>query len=141
MSFWELPPCPLLNMASQNLSILSSIVTKATLAQVSKTLRDMESQDIFSFSIRDDMVQTVLREIRKKYPEEILLNKIANFAPELLRTIVDVAKNTICKIFKPPFGSPPVSDVIPNEEPSSKGLPMSNVLYTEEPPFETESEF
>lgn len=87
------------------------------------------------------MVQTVLREIREKYPEEILLNKIANFEPELLRTIAAVAKNTICKIFKPPFESPPASDVIPNEEPPSKSLPMSNVLYTEEPPFETESGF
>ncbi|XP_026016131.1 uncharacterized protein LOC113017189 [Astatotilapia calliptera] len=135
--FWELPPHSLLNMASQRLSILSTSVTKATLDRVSKSLPTMENQDIFSRSIRGGMVQSILSEVREKYPEQILLNKIANFAPELLRTIADVAKKSICQIFQPTCESPVVPDVLPTKKPHSEGLPKSDVLPTKEPPFES----
>ncbi|KAL3973655.1 DNA polymerase epsilon subunit 1 [Sarotherodon galilaeus] len=102
--FWELPPRPLLNMASQSLSILSTSVTKATLDRVSKSLT-AETQAIFTRSIRDNMVDSILTEIRQKFPQEILSIKVANFAPVLLKTIAD---NT-------------------NGERSSDGLSMANV--------------
>lgn len=114
--FLELPPHPLLNRASQNLSIISFSVTKATLDHVNKTLTAVESQAIFSCSIRDDMVHSILTKIRDKYPQEILLTNSANFAPVLLISIADVEKNDISKIFKPPSETPPISDVLSNEE-------------------------
>ncbi|XP_063321146.1 uncharacterized protein LOC134619315 [Pelmatolapia mariae] len=120
--FWELPPRPLLNMASQSLSILSTSVTKATLDRVSKSLTVMETQAIFTRSIRDDMVDSILTEIRQKFPQEIL---VANFAPVLLKTIADVAMIRICEIFEPPSSLPDVKNT--NEERSSDGLSMANV--------------
>ncbi|XP_063316508.1 uncharacterized protein LOC134615778 [Pelmatolapia mariae] len=123
--FWELPPRPLLNMASQSLSILSTSVTKATLDRVSKSLTAMETQAIFTRSIRDNMVDSILTEIRQKFPQEILSIKIANFAPVLLKTIADVAMIRICEIFEPPSSLPDVKNT--NEERSSDGLSMANV--------------
>ncbi|XP_039866084.1 uncharacterized protein LOC120720463 [Simochromis diagramma] len=122
--FWELPPRPLLNMASQSLSILSTSVTKATLDRVSRSLTAMETQAVFTRSIRDDMVDSILTEIRQKFPEEILSIKVANFAPVLLKTIADVARIRICEIFEPP-SSPDVKST--NGERSSDGLSMANV--------------
>ncbi|XP_039866217.1 uncharacterized protein LOC120720558 [Simochromis diagramma] len=122
--FWELPPRPLLNMASQSLSILSTSVTKATLDRVSRSLTAMETQAVFTRSIRDDMVDSILTEIRQKFPEEILSIKVANFAPVLLKTIADVARIRICDIFEPP-SSPDVKST--NGERSSDGLSMANV--------------
>ncbi|KAL3976553.1 sarcosine oxidase / L-pipecolate oxidase [Sarotherodon galilaeus] len=123
--FWELPPRPLLNMASQSLSILSTSVTKATLDRVSKSLTAMETQAIFTRSIRDNMVDSILTEIRQKFPPEILSIKIANFAPVLLKTIADVAMIRICEMFEPPSSLPDVKNT--NEERSSDGLSMANV--------------
>lgn len=99
---WELPPRPVLNMASQSLSILSTNVTKATLDRVPKNLTVMEGQAIFTHSIWHDTVQSILTEIRQKYPQEIL----CNFAPVLFRMVADVAKIYISKIFKPPSSFP-----------------------------------
>ncbi|CAI5637487.1 unnamed protein product [Oreochromis niloticus] len=122
--FWELPPRPLLNMASQSLSILSTSVTKATLDRVAKSLT-AETQAIFTRSIRDNMVDSILTEIRQKFPPEILSIKIANFAPVLLKTIADVAMIRICEMFEPPSSLPDVKNT--NEERSSDGLSMANV--------------
>ncbi|XP_039865992.1 uncharacterized protein LOC120720387 [Simochromis diagramma] len=127
--FWELPPRPLLNMASQSLSILSTSVTKATLDRVSKSLTAMETQAVFTRSIRDDMVDSILTEIRQKFPEEILSIQVANFAPLLLKTIADVARIRICEIFEPP-SSPDVKST--NGERSSDGLSVANVPPAEE---------
>nr|XP_024657015.1 uncharacterized protein LOC112432788 [Maylandia zebra] len=135
--FWKLPSYPLLNMSSQKLSILSTSVTKATLDRVSKSLLTTENQAIFSRSIRDDMVQSILSEVREKYSEKILLSHIANFAPGLLRAISDVAKTSICQIFQPPCESPVVSDVLPTKEPHPEGLLKSDVLPTSQPPVES----
>ncbi|XP_039470289.1 uncharacterized protein LOC120440876 [Oreochromis aureus] len=123
--FWELPPRPLLNMASQTLSILSTSVTKATLDRVSNSLTAKETQAIFTRSIRDNMVDSILTEIRKKFPQEILSIKIANFAPVLLKTIADVAMIRISEMFEPPSTLPDVKNK--NEERSSDGLSMANV--------------
>ncbi|XP_026016423.1 uncharacterized protein LOC113017486 [Astatotilapia calliptera] len=127
--FWELPPRPLLNMASQSLSILSTSVTKATLDRVSKSLTAMETQAVFTRSIRDDLVDSILTEIRQKFPEEILSIQVANFAPLLLKTIADVARIRICEIFEPP-SSPDVKST--NGERSSDGLSVANVPPAEE---------
>lgn len=105
--FWEHPPYPLLNLASQSLSKLSTCVTKATLDQVSNTPRAMESKAIFSRSMRDDMVQTILAEIREKHPDDTVLNNTANHTT-LLTTIADVATNHICKILQPQIPNEPV---------------------------------
>ncbi|XP_005942044.1 uncharacterized protein LOC102294219 [Haplochromis burtoni] len=123
--FWELPPRPLLNMASQSLSILSTSVTKATLDRVSRSLTAMETQAIFTRSIRDDMVNSILTEIRQKFSQEILSIKVANFAPVLLKTIADVVMIQICEIFEPPSSLPDVKNT--NGERSSDGLLMANV--------------
>ncbi|CAI5677272.1 unnamed protein product [Oreochromis niloticus] len=122
--FWELPPRPLLNMASQSLSILSTSVTKATLDRVSKSLT-AETEAIFTRSIRDNMVDSILTEIRQKFPQEILSIKVANFAPVLLKTFADVAMIRISKIFEPPSSLPDVKNT--NGEHSSDGLSMANV--------------
>ncbi|KAL4004469.1 HRAS-like suppressor 3 [Sarotherodon galilaeus] len=123
--FWELPPRPLLNMASQTLSILSTSVTKATLDRVSKSLTAKETQAIFTRSIRDNMVDSILTEIRKKFPQEILSIKISNFAPVLLKTIADVAMIHISEMFEPLSTLPDVKNK--NEERSSDGLSTANV--------------
>ncbi|KAL4004482.1 thiosulfate:glutathione sulfurtransferase [Sarotherodon galilaeus] len=123
--FWELPPRPLLNMASQTLSILSTSVTKATLDRVSKSLTAKETQAIFTRSIRDNMVDSILTEIRKKFPQEILSIKISNFAPVLLKTIADVAMIHISEMFEPLSTLPDVKNK--NEERSSDGLATANV--------------
>lgn len=79
------------------------------------------------------MVQTILTEIRQKYPQEILFKNIANFAPVLLKMIADVAKIHISKIFELPSSLP---DVLPNEELPFERLTMSDSVPSEGPPFE-----
>lgn len=105
--FWEHPPYPLLNLASQSLSELSTCVTKATLDQLSNTPRAKESKAIFSRSMRDDMVQTILAEIREKHPDDTVLSNTANHTT-LLTTIAGVATNHICKILQPQIPNEPV---------------------------------
>lgn len=105
--FWEHPPYPLLNLASQSLSELSTCVTKATLDQLSNTPRAQESKAIFSRSVRDDMVQTILAEIREKHPDDTVLSNTANHTT-LLTTIAGVATNHICKILQPQIPNEPV---------------------------------
>ncbi|KAL4004409.1 transcription factor SOX1/3/14/21 (SOX group B) [Sarotherodon galilaeus] len=80
---------------------------------------------IFTCSIRDNMIDSILTEIRQKFPQEILCIKIANFAPVLLKTIADVAMIRISEIFEPPSTLPDVKNT--NEERSSDGLSMANV--------------
>lgn len=63
--FWVLPPRPLLNMPSEQLSKLSVRVAKATLDSVSNVLTTLDCQATFSRSIRDDMVLSILTEIRQ----------------------------------------------------------------------------
>lgn len=130
--FWELPLCPLLNMALQSWPHQGHSGSRL------QNCHSTESQFIFSRSIRDDMVQSILREIREEYPQEILLNNIANFAPVLLKMIADVAKNLVSNIFKPP-SSLPMFHVLPNEEPLSECLQMSDILPNEEPPSDSPS--
>ncbi|XP_030595660.1 proline-rich protein 36-like [Archocentrus centrarchus] len=138
--FWQLPPKPLLNMASKSLSVLCTSVTKATLDKVSKTVTTMESQAIFSSSIRDGLVQTILREIREQMPLDILLNSISNVAPKLLSTIAVVAQKHICTLFKEtPFQSLPTSGVLPSEEPTAEPPSWSEALPSEEPTAEPPS--
>ncbi|XP_030575347.1 uncharacterized protein LOC115772998 isoform X2 [Archocentrus centrarchus] len=103
--FWQLPPQPLLNMASQSLSVLCTSVTKATLDKVCKTLTAPEGHANFSRSIRDTMVHTILKEIREQHPPDILLNSISNFAPALLTSIAGVSKKHICELFQPQIPS------------------------------------
>ncbi|XP_023275107.1 uncharacterized protein LOC111664658 [Seriola lalandi dorsalis] len=99
--FWVLPPRALLNMPSQLLSKLSVGVAKATLDRVSSALTTMGHQANFSRSMRDDMVLSILTEIRQMYPHDILVNRIKNFAPVLLSKIADVAAEQICEMFRP----------------------------------------
>ncbi len=99
--FWVLPPHPLLNMPSQQLSKMSVGVTKAVLDRVSNAVTTVEHYAIFSRSIRDDMVLSILTKIRQTHPHDILVNRIKSFAPVLLSEIVDVAVERICGIFQP----------------------------------------
>ncbi|XP_071314238.1 mucin-16-like [Trachinotus anak] len=99
--FWVLPSRVLLNMPSQKLSRLSVGVTKATLDRVSSALTTVGHQATFSRSIRDDMVLSILTEIRQTHPLDILVNRIKNFAPVLLSEIADVATRQICELFQP----------------------------------------
>lgn len=92
----------------------------------------MGSQVSFSSSIRDDVVQTILTEIREQIPLDILLNSISNFAPKLLSTIAVVAKKHICTLFEEtPFQSLPTSKELPAEN-----FSLSEVHPSEEPPAE-----
>ncbi|XP_049897818.1 proteoglycan 4-like [Epinephelus moara] len=99
--FWVLPPLPLLNMPSQRLSKMSVGVTKAVLDQVSNALTTVEHQVIFSRSIRDEMVQSIMNKIRQTFSHDVLVNKIKRFAPVLLSEIVEVAVGQISGMFQP----------------------------------------
>ncbi|XP_026213057.1 uncharacterized protein LOC113160179 [Anabas testudineus] len=105
--FWVLPPRPLLNMPSLKLSKLSIGVTKAVLDGVSSGLPINNHQVTFSRSIRDDMVLSILTEIRQTHPHDILVNRIKSFAPVLLSEIAEVAVRQVCGMFQPQ--SPKVS--------------------------------
>ncbi|XP_026213425.1 uncharacterized protein LOC113160408 [Anabas testudineus] len=105
--FWVLPPRPLLNMPSLKLSKLSIGVTKAVLDGVSNGLPINNHQVTFSRSIRDDMVLSILTEIRQTHPHDILVNRIKSFAPVLLSEIAEVAVRQVCGMFQPQ--SPKVS--------------------------------
>lgn len=99
--FWVLPQHALLNMPSQLLSKMSVGVTQAVLDQVSSALTTVEHQTTFTRSIRDDMVLSILTEIRQSYPHDVLVNRIKSFAPVLLSNIIDVAVGHICESFSP----------------------------------------
>ncbi|KAG7214632.1 hypothetical protein INR49_010524 [Caranx melampygus] len=99
--FWALPPQALLNMPSQLLSKLSVGVAKATLDRLCNALTTVGCQANFTRSIRDDMVLSILTEIRQTWPHDILVSSIRNFSPVLLTEIADVAVRHICEMFEP----------------------------------------
>ncbi|KAL7394880.1 hypothetical protein ABVT39_006170 [Epinephelus coioides] len=99
--FWVLPPHPLLNMPSLRLSTMSVGVTKAVLDGVSNALTTVEHQIIFSRSIRDEMVQSIMNKIRQTFSHDVLVNKIKSFAPVLLSEIAEVAVGQISGMFQP----------------------------------------
>ncbi|XP_034545774.1 uncharacterized protein LOC117817275 isoform X2 [Notolabrus celidotus] len=98
--FWVLPLQPLLNMPSRQLSIMSVGVTKAVMDGVSSTLTTLRHQAIFSRSIRDEMIQSILAKIRVACPYDILVDRIEAFSPVLLNDIVEVAVGQICEMFQ-----------------------------------------
>ncbi|KAG7237055.1 hypothetical protein INR49_032861 [Caranx melampygus] len=83
------------------LSKLSVGVAKATLDHVFHALITEGSQANFTRSIRDDMVLSILTEIRQTWPHDILVNSIKNFDPVLLTEIADVTMRLICEMFEP----------------------------------------
>jgi len=80
----------------------------ATLDQVSSVFTAVQHQATFSRCIRDDVVLSILTEIRQMYPHDILVNSIKDFAPELLGKIVDVAFGKICGMFQAQSAKVPV---------------------------------
>lgn len=98
--FWELPPRPILERPSKMLSEVSVGVTKATMDRLSNALMSVENQATFSRCIRNAVIQSILTEVRQVYPEDILMDSIKNFAPELLSKIVDVSVGHICEMFQ-----------------------------------------
>ncbi|XP_049898379.1 uncharacterized protein LOC126389004 [Epinephelus moara] len=152
--FWVLPPLPLLNMPSQRLSKMSVGVTKAVLDQVSNALTTVEHQVIFSRSIRDEMVQSIMNKIRQTFSHDVLVNKIKRFAPVLLSEIVEVAVGQISGMFQPqspkatahltptvePAATTPIQEdlnLAVTEKLLTTSLEINSVVVSTPPPFPT----
>lgn len=135
-SLWTPPQLPLLNMPSQKLSTMSVSVTKAVLDRISSVLHAVGHRTSLSRSSRDETVLSILTEIRRSCPHDVLMSRTSSFAPVLLSNIVDVAAGRICELFQPqslqvPTVQPPAStqcqdDVNPD---------VTEKEFTEEPDY------
>ncbi|XP_037610160.1 arp2/3 complex-activating protein rickA-like isoform X1 [Sebastes umbrosus] len=113
--FWKHPPT-LLIMPSQKLSQMSVGVTKAVSDRVSYAL-NAEHRATFSRSTRDDMVLSILTEIRQSHPHDVLVERISSFSSVLLKEIVNVAARKICGMFWPQSPKVPAHLTPPPEPP------------------------
>ncbi len=130
--FWVLPRCSLLNMASKKLSQMSISVTKAVLDRVLSTLSNNAACQVdFSRIARDEIVQSILEEIRQTHPLDTLKKMLGNFEPALLTEIVSVAVKKICEVFQPQNAE----ELVPVEGPAM--MPVQhhlNLVVTGEQP-------
>ncbi|KAG7999883.1 hypothetical protein GBF38_001946, partial [Nibea albiflora] len=93
--FWLPPPNTSFNMPSQQLSKMAVGITKAVQDRVSRALSSVLLQATFSTSIRDKMVQSIKGQIRRSYPEEVLVERLNCFGTDVLNTITNVAVQEI----------------------------------------------
>ncbi|XP_047440524.1 uncharacterized protein LOC125007775 [Mugil cephalus] len=97
--FWVFPLQPSMNMRSEKISKISVWLTMTTFRRVSRALSGGE-QVTFSHSVRDDIVLSILIEIRQMYPLEVLLKKIKEMSLQLLTEVTDVAVGQITQMFQ-----------------------------------------
>ncbi|XP_035528022.1 uncharacterized protein LOC118335702 [Morone saxatilis] len=99
--FWLSPPNTSFNMPSQKLSKMAVGVTKAVEDRVSAVLISKPFQICFSRSFRDQVVRSILKKVRQRYSQDVLVKKLNCFAADVLNTIADVAAGEICALFPP----------------------------------------
>ena len=86
-------------MSSQQLSKVAVGITKAVEDRVAAALPTLSHPVSFSRSVRDVMVLSIQKRVRRAFTKDVLFKHSKCFAPDLLSTITDAAAKKICRLF------------------------------------------